>query len=237
MTEWRVFYKEVTTSTNVDALGGRHGDVFTAGFQTAGKGRLGHKWLSSKGKNLVMSAVLDVSRVSLEHSVTFPLVCGLATARALSRFSPDAAVSIKWPNDVWVRGAKIAGILCERHGDNVTAGIGVNVLERRFPQEIASRATSLTLLTGAPVSVNDVRDAVLEELSSLYDVWVDRGFEVVYGELSAMDFLKGRKVRVRQSDDDLDPVEGVCGGILVDGSLDVAGERVYAGEAHVEEMW
>lgn len=236
MTPWRIFYKEVTGSTNVDAREGCHGDVFTAGFQTAGKGRIGHKWISSAGMNLAMSAVVDVSAVPVERSVTFPLVCGLAVARVVTRFSPGTPASVKWPNDVWARGAKTAGVLCERHGDNVIAGIGVNVLQTRFPEEIASRATSLALLTGESVSVNDVRDAVLGELAALYDLWLAGGFEAVYGELSEIDLLKGRTVLVRQTDEDAFPLRGVSAGILADGSLDVAGVRVFAGEAHVEEI-
>ncbi len=236
MTPWRVFYKEVTSSTNVDAREGRHGDVFTAGFQTAGRGRIGHKWISGAGMNLAMSAVVDVSSVPVERSVTIPLVCGLAVARVVTRFSPGTPASVKWPNDVWVGGAKIAGVLCERHGGNVIAGIGVNVRQTRFPEEIASRATSLALLTGRSVPVNDVRDAVLGELAALYGSWLADGFEAVYAELSAIDLLKGRTVSVMQTDDDAFPVRGVSAGILADGSLDVAGVKVFAGEAHVEEI-
>lgn len=234
--DWRIFHKEITASTNVDALDGRHADVFTANFQSAGKGRLGHKWISSAGMNLSMSVVLDISAVPVEDSVTFPLVCGLAVARAVTRFSPDYPALVKWPNDVWVRGAKIAGILCERCGGNVVAGIGVNVMQTQFPQEIASRATSLALLSHTPPSVHDMRDAVLAELSALYAKWLSKGFRSVYAELSAIDLLKGRIVSVGQTDGDPAPVEGMCGGILEDGSLDVAGVSVYAGEAHVEEM-
>ena len=55
-------------------------------------------------------------------------------------------------------------------------------------------------------------------------------------EIAAVDFLKGREISVRQTDDDSAPVSGVSTGIMPDGSLDVGGVRVYAGEAHVEKL-
>ena len=145
---------------------------------------------------------------------------------------------LKWPNDVLVGGRKIAGILCERHGDSVIVGIGVNVLETEFPSEIAGRATSLALVAPAlvsrlPSSVSAVRDAVLAELGRLFGVWREKGFAALHAEVAARDVLKGRSLAVRQTDGDAEPVRGVCGGIQSDGSLLVGETRVYAGEAHV----
>ena len=236
MIDWRIFHKETTCSTNNDALSGSHGDVFTADFQTAGRGRIGHKWLSTAGMNLAMSAVVDVSSLSLESASTFPLVVGLAVARGLNHFLTRHNALVKWPNDIFVDGRKVAGVLCERHGDNLIAGVGVNVMQREFPEEIASRATSLALFENKAFSVDVVRGAILEELAVCYEKWVSLGFEALYEELSMIDFLKSRAIAVRQTDDDPSPVEGVCGGIQKDGSLDVGGEKVFAGEAHVEEV-
>lgn len=230
---FRVHCREVSESTNLDARGGVPGDVFVALEQTAGRGRLDHRWLSPPGVNLTMSAVFGVEDLPPETVATFPLVAGLAVRNAARRFAPRAELLLKWPNDVLANGRKLAGILCERNGDAVIAGIGVNVGQTRFAPEIAARATSLALLADAP-SVEQVRDAVLEELDLLHGIWRQRGFAALHPQIAAVDFLKGKTVRVRQTDDDAEPIEGVCGGIAADGSLLVGGRSVYAGEAHVE---
>ena len=238
---WRIHHKAETESTNLDARAGRHGDVFTADFQSAGRGRLDHKWLSPKGANLMMSAVLSVGGLDPELVATLPLVAGLAVAQALKMILSSPAVSLKWPNDVLVGGKKIAGILCERRGDEVIVGIGVNVNQTAFPPEIAGRATSLAIALGAAarghgVEIVRVRDLVLEELGRLYACWRREGFAAVHPGIAAIDFLKGREVSVRQTDGDSAPVTGVSNGIMPDGALDVGGIRIYAGEAHVEKL-
>lgn len=233
---WRVFHKPTTVSTNLDAASGVPGDIFTADFQSAGRGRLDHKWVSRRGENLMMSAVLDVAGAEPERAATLPLAVGLAVADALSGYGE---MKVKWPNDVLSRGRKVAGILCERHGDSVVAGIGVNVRQTRFPDELSERATSVALLLGvrgetaAAPEVEEVRDKVLSALSARYEAWRKGGLAAIAADLAAVDFLKGRRVEVAQTDDDGEPVVGICGGIAADGALVVGGTLVYAGEAHV----
>ena len=236
---WNVHHRGETASTNADARQGRPGDVYTADFQTAGRGRLDHKWLSPRGANLMMSAVLSVEGLSPEHVSTVPLVVGLAVVRAVkAAVGEGVPVSLKWPNDVYVEGRKVAGILCERCDDRVIAGIGVNVLQTEFPCEIAARATSVVQAARGTFAggVGTVRDLVLGELSGLYDLWREQGFAAVHSAIAAVDYLKGRHVAIRQTDEDAEPVSGLSGGILSDGSLEVGGVRVYAGEAHVESL-
>ena len=262
MTAWRIHHRAETASTNLDARAGSHGDVYTADFQTAGRGRLDHKWLSPPGENLMMSVVLSVEGLSPEHVATLPLVIGLAVCRGLSPLldvadpsrvglSPTLGVSrglsptLKWPNDVLVEGRKLAGILCERQGDMVIVGIGVNVNQTEFPPEIAKKSTSLSffLPSDGDCPQNDgkndrgtvpmVRDAILAEIDHLYGTWRENGFAAVYPQIAAIDCLKGRELSVLQTDDDTEPICGLCGGICSDGSLNVGGHPIYAGEAHV----
>ena len=245
--KWRVHHKSETESTNLDARAGKHRDVFTAGYQTAGRGRLDHKWLSPEDTNLMMSVVLSVEGLAPDQVATLPLVAGLAVAKAIARLATGSQdlrrktedVKLKWPNDVWVEGKKIAGILCERNGDNVIVGIGVNVGQTEFDKEIADRATSLAIVAPALISclpspVLSVRAAVLCEIDRCYSCWREKGFAAVYSEIAAIDCLKGREIAVRQTDDDSAPLTGVSNGIMLDGSLDVGGVKVYAGEAHIE---
>ena len=247
---WKIHHKAETESTNIDARVGSHGDVFTADFQSAGRGRLDHKWLSPPKANLMMSVVLSVADLSPEHVSTLPLVAGLAVCKSLfgmvGRSVPDRrgaqgtarpTARLKWPNDVLIDDKKIAGILCERNGDNVIAGIGVNVGQTEFDKGIAACATSLAAVRGgADSTVESVRDGVLDNLDRWYGIWRTQGFAAVYPEIAAVDYLKGREIAVRQTDDDSAPIVGVSNGIMPDGSLDVGGTRVYAGEAHIEKL-
>ena len=245
---WAIHSKRKTESTNLDARTGKHRDVFTADYQTAGRGRLDHKWLSPEDTNLMMSVVLSVEGLAPEQVATLPLVAGLAVVKALSgmvgRSVPDRrgaqgtarpTVQLKWPNDVLVGGKKLAGILCERNGDNVIVGIGVNVRQRVWPNALNGRATSLLQETGKEFKITQVRNAVLGQLGKWYGIWHEKGFAAVYPEIAAVDYLKGREIAVRQTDDDSAPASGVSNGIMPDGSLDVGGVKVYAGEAHVEK--
>ena len=234
---WRVHHRAVTGSTNADALEGASGDVFTADFQTAGRGRLDHRWLSQPGECLMMSAVIGVEGQSPDEIAALPLVVGLAVADMVAGFLPGTgdSVRIKWPNDVLVAERKICGILCERKGDRVIAGIGLNVNQRMFPDEISGRATSLCMeldRKGA-LRLDEVRDAVLDRLGTALCVWRRDGFAALLPKIARFDFLKGRTVCVRRTDDDAAPASGECGGIQPDGSLLVGGERIFAGEAHV----
>ncbi len=233
--KWRIIHESVTASTNADAHHGMPGDVFTADFQTAGRGRLDHVWKSCAGKNLMMSAVVDVSGLEPDRVATFPLVVGLSVCEALESVGRSLHPQLKWPNDVLVGGRKLAGILCERFGDSVIAGVGVNVGEREFPSDIADRATSLSLLlpVGTVPAVDEVRDAVLERLAANLPAWRERGLAAHLPRLAARDCLAGREIAVLRTDVDDAPARGICGGIAEDGSLLVAGERIYAGEAHV----
>lgn len=232
---WTVHHRPETSSTNLDARGAAPWTAFTADFQTAGRGRLDHRWHSASGVNLMMSAVVPVDGMPPEAAATFPLVVGLAVVGALSSLCPDASAPflLKWPNDVYVGGRKVCGILCERDGERIISGIGVNVGERSFPAEIAARATSLALAAPKAPPVAAVRDAVLAALADLHAVWRRDGFAALHPRIAAVDFLRGREVEVVQTDVDTAPVAGVCGGVNPDGSLDVAGHPVFAGEARI----
>lgn len=231
---WTIRHKSVTESTNLDARAGKPGDVFTADEQTAGRGRLDHAWLSQPGKNLMLSAVLDVAGIAPAEVATLPLVVGLAAAAAASLLLLRQTW-IKWPNDVMICGRKLAGVLCERHGDNVIAGVGINVNQKVFAPEIALRATSLLQIDGQERPLEMVRRAFLRTLSPFYDSWRQNGFAAIHPLVAACDALNGKHVSVLQTDSDLAPVSGLCGGIQGDGTLLVGDTPIFAGEAHVVE--
>ena len=148
------------------------GAVVVADEQTEGRGRLGRRWEAPAGTSLLFSLRLlpDVPPGRLPE---LPPLAGRAVAtavRAVCAISPD----VKLPNDVLVRGRKVAGILGEASEGRVTLGIGVNVNQREDELPAAARLppTSLRIETGGPVDRAELLVAVLEQLETAYDTWI-----------------------------------------------------------------
>ena len=121
------------------------GTLIIAKAQTKGRGQLGNIWQTESGKNLTVSYILYPNFLSPDKQ----FYLNMAVALGIREFCESICaehVQIKWPNDIYFEGRKLAGILCERiHGDprSIIIGIGVNVNAREFPAEIVATATSL----------------------------------------------------------------------------------------------
>lgn len=217
-------------STNLEARGREAFSVVAAERQTAGRGRLDHRWHSTPGANLTFSAVLP-RHSDAEQNATMTLMSGLAVAEALGD-----GFEIKWPNDVYYNGRKVCGILCELDGDNVIVGIGINVNETEFPPELAGRATSLALIRGKSVDREAVMREVLQSLDAHYRMWLETGLAGLMEAFEKRDFLRGREVCVMQTDGDMRPACGIVRGIRKDGALMVGDEAVFAGEVRLPEL-
>lgn len=141
-----------TGSTNADLLaaaagGAPEGSVLAAEAQTAGRGRMGRRWVAPPGAALTFSVLLRPA-VPPARLGWVPLLAGVAAAAAL-RSETGVDARLKWPNDVLVRGRKLAGVLSEQRAGAVVVGIGVNV-SQRAAELPAPGATSLLLeLAGA----------------------------------------------------------------------------------------
>jgi BirA family biotin operon repressor/biotin-[acetyl-CoA-carboxylase] ligase len=196
-----VFVKERTASTMDDAQelarsGCPTGTVAAAGYQDRGRGRVpGRTWWSPPWASLLATVVLRVPEMGFPLA-ELPLRAGAAAALGIED-AADIRVQIKWPNDVMAIAAgavlprKIAGLLCEAHGEAALVGIGVNCAQESFPEEIASTACSLLQSCGRPLPPSRVLAAILTRLKSLTggsDAW--RG--VVRERL----YLRGQPVRV-----------------------------------------
>ena len=133
--------------------------LVAASLQTAGRGQHTHTWWSDAG-SLCITLVLPADPALPVGQV--PLRAGLAVAEAVAHHLPGQCVQVKWPNDVFVDGRKIAGLLCLRRRDADLIGIGLNVTTdlSRAPREIRDRATSLAAHTRHPPR----RDEVLCDL-------------------------------------------------------------------------
>lgn len=175
-----------TASTNdraraLAAAGAPHGTLVTADEQEAGRGRQGRRWSAPAGQALLLSLVVRT------FDPLLPLRAGVAVADVAG---DDARV--KWPNDVWLEGRKVAGILVEgRPAEGwAVVGIGLNVAVdlRALAEELQATAASMGR---APHE----REAVLADLLAALEVRLAEPAAAALDALRALDALHGRPVR------------------------------------------
>lgn len=133
------------------------GTLVTAWRQTAGRGRFGRNWADTGTEGVAASFVVEA-----QSGERLALIGAIAAAEACEA-ALGAPVGIKWPNDTFVSGRKLAGVLIERRGDLAVIGIGINVSQQEFPPELSSRATSLAML-GAHADRIEVLCALVRSL-------------------------------------------------------------------------
>lgn len=179
-------------STNRYALDeGRPGLLVRARRQTAGRGRRGRTWFSPEGENLYMTATLSPPRVR------FPIVAGIAARAAIARLVPAASVTLKWPNDIIVAARKVCGILCETRAGLTAIGMGINVNQTAWPEDLGHRAVSLRQVAGCEFRLDEVAMTVAGELSAWIETFQREGFGPVRAE-----FLKHGLLREYEVFDD-----------------------------------
>jgi len=175
---------EETTSTNDEAIRlGREGAVVFAEHQTAGRGRMTRRWESPTGLGLYFSVLLRPA-----HPQQLTTWAAVAVTRALGGH-------IKWPNDIFLNGKKVVGILCETTGNNTVVGIGVNVNQTPadFPPELHDRATSLREAGGgSPLDRIAVAATILRQLDALYPF----DFPSIVAEAESRSLLMGHPITV-----------------------------------------
>lgn len=166
-------YVEVCPSTQ-RLLGEEHseGAVAVTEEQTAGRGRLGRRWLSPPRVSLLFSILLEPP-VQTARLPELSLVAGEACAAAIASVT-GLEPEIKLPNDVLIGGRKTAGILAEARDGRVVLGMGVNVnvAEDDLPTEIDRAATSLLVETGHAFDRGELLVEILERLERGYDPWI-----------------------------------------------------------------
>ena len=183
---WKKQYFEELDSTNrylkeLAVQGAPEGTVIIANRQSAGRGRLGRTFFSPGEKGIYMSILLRPD-ISLERAVLITSMAAVAVARAIEHVGGIEA-KIKWVNDIFLNRKKVCGILTEA-GINAekgileyaVLGIGVNVGEMEFPEELKEIATSVSNECGVPVSKDALIDAILLELENWYPTLFDGNF-------------------------------------------------------------
>lgn len=234
---------EVLDSTNSEALrlarqGAPHGTVVIADHQDAGRGRLGRSWYSPPGENLHVSLVLR-PEIRPREAPMISLAAAVAMAEAVEPFL-GRPVQLKWPNDLLCEEKKFCGILAEMETEggrvrHVVLGVGVDVNGTGFPEDLARKATSLRMLAGHPLSLEELLLVVLEALDRWVQALVEQGPAVVVQAWQARCAWLGQEVTVVLPNGCL---TGRALGLADDGALrlEVAGgreERIWAGDMQV----
>ncbi len=176
--DYNIIYIHETTSTNSYAQGmianntAKEGDVIITSFQTSGKGHGSNIWESERGKNIILSLIIEPSFIEASNQFVITQFVSLAICDAMSLILDEKEISIKWPNDIYFGNNKIAGILIQNYitGGKITSsiiGLGINVNQTKFYSE-APNPTSISLITIKSHDLIEFRDVLLENINKWY---------------------------------------------------------------------
>jgi len=204
----KILVYEKTGSTNdLASAMGRDGEaqglVIFAETQTAGRGRLGRRWESDAHKGLWFSLLLrpGFSSASWTRLTTWAAV---AIAEAIEG-ETARKTAIKWPNDIYIDGKKVVGILIEGHFDKsqegfAVLGIGVNVNQDHFPSDLEGKASSLKIATGNSLDRQKLAAAILRKLDALY-AQLGNDFAYIVACADKRSFLNGKWIQAIAGED------------------------------------
>jgi BirA family biotin operon repressor/biotin-[acetyl-CoA-carboxylase] ligase len=241
----RVFKETASTNDIVEKLardGAPEGVVVFAEAQTKGRGRLGRKWSSPARKGLWFSVLL---RPKLTPQETTQLIVASATALARAiRQATGVLPQIKWPNDILIRGRKVAGILTELTAEldrvkHVVLGVGVdvNIAAGDFPADLRKLATSLKIESGESLDRAELAAVILRELDRDYARITAGKFGDIANEWEAQCATLGSNVTIHLGDR---TIRGQAEALDDDGTLLVRTqhgrlERIIGGDVILEK--
>lgn len=242
-----IYYYDVTDSTNIRAKelaeeGHPGGTLVVADRQEAGRGRRGRSWDSPSGTGIFMTLLLK-PEMNPNHASMLTLVAAMAVARAISKCAGTEAL-IKWPNDIVIGGKKICGILTEMSAqfdfiNHIVIGIGINVHNEHFPEEIAETAGSIFLQTGRRIRRAELIEQILEQFEHYYAIFMEtEDLSGLVKEYNSILVNMNKSVRVL---DPKEPFEGKAMGITKKGELIVdtweSRKMVSSGEVSVRGLY
>jgi BirA family biotin operon repressor/biotin-[acetyl-CoA-carboxylase] ligase len=214
-------------------------DACLSELQHAGRGRRGRRWIAPFGAGVALSLAWTFSD-GAGALAALSLGVGVAVARALARAGAHG-VTLKWPNDIWLRDRKLGGVLIELRAEasgpaHVVIGVGINVdlpaAARREIEAGGVRVAAVADACAAAPSRNLVAGAILDELLSMLGQFEREGFAAFRDAWTALDALSGRPARVLLGDT---VVSGTARGVDQEGALLLdTGDRVQrfvSGEA------
>ncbi len=180
-----------------------HGTLIIAEEQTAGRGRLQRNWVSPFGKNLLLSIILFPD-FGMEKILLLPFAGSLAIADAIENVT-GLSSTCKWPNDLLINGKKVCGMLLESSLGNsaqekIVLGIGLNVNQEEFSEDLKSKASSLQLECGAVINRVTLLRNILEELEHRYEQLSHFPSQRLLNDWRMKALLFGKKITVLESE-------------------------------------
>lgn len=197
------------------------GSILAVEWQSAGRGRMGRRWLSGLGNALTFSLLWRFS-TGLSSLAGLSLATGVAVIRSLHKLGIEN-VGLKWPNDVVTPNGKLAGMLIEAQGDMlgpcaVVIGIGLNLhLPPAGSQLIGQPAAALDSLTSHIPDRNHLLALLLAELGEILDQFAVAGFAGIRNEWERYHWLQNRSVQLSAPDGTL--LQGLARGVTGNGAL------------------
>ena len=216
--------------------------LVTADFQTAGRGQAGNSWESEAGKNLLFGLLFHPREVEANRQFILSQAVALSICETLSDYAED--IRIKWPNDIVMNGKKVCGILTEMSAqmdyvNHIVIGIGINVHNESFPEEIAPVATSLYMETGEHFNRAALIEEVWEQFEHYYAIFMET--EDLSGLVKEYDTHLINRNQIVKVLDPKEPFEGKAMGITPRGELIVdtweSRRLVSAGEVSVRGVY
>ena len=224
----RMVYEKSLPSSNrslleLAGIGEAEGLLLVAESQTAGRGRQQRNWFSPPDKNLYFSLLLRPT-VPLRRLPELALLLALGLRKGILALLPGLSIGLKWPNDLWIDGNKVSGILCEseqhpEYGLQVVAGIGLNVncTKDDFPPELQKSASSLQIIAGMPLDRAHLLAEILNSLEDYYQRWQQEdNLSNFLAEWSQVDILQGKTISINQA---AGSINGKVLGLAPDGRL------------------
>lgn len=222
--------------------GAGHGLLVIGEEQTAGRGRRGRAWASKKGEGVFMSLLLKPD-IQPANASMLTLVMGMAVRDALEKIAKIDA-QIKWPNDIVVDGKKVCGILTEMSAqidyiNHIVIGVGINIHNAEFPEEMQHIATSVFLQTGEHIRRSELVAEILARFEEYYVRYLTHeNLRELMDDYNAHLINRGRHVQVIDLKKNY---TGIAQGINEEGELLVEAEggirRVTAGEVSVRGVY
>jgi len=201
-----IVYFQETDSTNLRAKsladrGAPEGTVVIAESQTEGRGRRGRTWFSPAGEGIYVSVILRPA-LSPNEASRLTLLAAVAAAETLLHLT-SLSVRIKWPNDIMVRGKKLAGILTQVSTemdavDYIVVGLGLNVNTplKHFPADLRNSATSIQAEMNGPFPRIRLLRLYLERFEDRYEMFKQSGFQPILERWKELSDIIGKRIRV-----------------------------------------
>ncbi|MBU5466610.1 biotin--[acetyl-CoA-carboxylase] ligase [Virgibacillus sp. MSJ-26] len=244
-TKWMgntIVHKTTTSSTQTIAHqlaqeNAKHGTIVIADEQKQGKGRMNREWYSAKDKGIWMSLILRPS-ISPHLAPQLTLLTATVLADVIYKVTGEKP-QIKWPNDILIKGKKVAGILTEMQAEQdqiqyVVIGVGLNILHDKadLPKDLQHKMSSIKLTTKTDIDITKFIQEILSTFESTYSLYLNDGFSEIKLKWESYGFRIGEPVFIKTLKREW---RAVFHGIAADGALlvknsDGMTEKLYSAE-------